>query len=366
MTYTSPFQSVGQPRTETVTVERADATLAIEFDDLSGVREVRIERTYEWRSAGGSRRDLETVRIENPGDNVSHPLLFGLGENELHVEAIDVHGQRRTHDITVQVFDYRQPVIELDRFERIGGNLHVAGTVRDDVKVSSLAYRVEGTAQKNFVLNPTSAEPTRSRNAVDFSFTVPISDSAEGIVLEATDVAENEREWLVPLGYRGHVEPRLAITEAWVNGSNVDVVGTVTDGRVTRVVIESVGSDGAVVDSHTVYDGNATDRVEVREQLDAASGETTVVIRAVDADGRDHRESVTLATPAVATPTEPSPTPTATATATAAPTPTTATTVAEDSNEAETTSGRGALSTGVVAVGVLAGFLFVAGRRRRP
>jgi hypothetical protein len=365
MTYTSPFESTGQPRNGEVSIERADTTLAIEFDDSSGVREVRIERTYEWQSAGGSQRDLETARIENPGDNVSHPLLFGLGENELHVVAIDVHGQRRTHDITVRVFDSREPVIDLERFERTDGGLHVAGTVRDDVKVDSLSYRIEGRAQKNFMVNPTSAEPTRSRTAVDFEFTAQIDDGAEGVVLEATDVAGNEREWMVPLDYRGHIAPRLTIAEAEANGRGVDVVGTVTDGRVTRVVIESVGSDGTVVDSRTVYDGTATDRVEVQERLDAAGGETTVVLRAVDADGRGHRESVTLSTPTAATPTEPSPTrtPTPTATTTATPIPTPTKTTAVDGPE--TTRGWGALSTGVVAVGVLAGLLIAAARRRR-
>jgi len=368
MTYTSPFESVGQPRTGEVSIERADTTLSVEFDDLSGVREVRIERTYEWRFAGRSRRDLETYRIENPGDNVSQPLLFGLGENELRVVAIDTHGQRRTHDITVWLFDDQRPVIELDRFERTDGRLHVAGTVTDNVKVSSLSYRIEDTAQTNFVLNPTSAEPTRSRMAVDFAFTVPISDSAEGLVLDATDVAGNEREWTVPLDYRGHLEPRVTITDARVNGSTVDVAGAVADGRVTRVVVESVGPDGAIVDSRTVYDGEATSSVEVRERLDAASGETTVVLRAVDADGRDYQESVTLATPTPTTERPPSPTRTATVTstptATTTPAPAAATTVAGDGDgDRETTSGDGTLSMGVVAVGVLAGLLLVAGRR---
>jgi len=363
MTYTSPFESVGQPRADEVVIERADTTLGIEFDDLSGVREVRIERIYEWRSGSGSRRDLETARIENPGDNVSHPLLFGLGRNELSVVAIDVHGQRRTHDITVRVLDARQPEIELERFERTDDSIHVAGTVRDEVKVESLSYRIEDTAQTNFVLNPTSNEPTRSRTAVDFEFTASISDNTEGIVLEATDVAGNVREWTIPIGYRGHVEPRVAIAEAEANGRTVDVTGSVTDGRVTRVVVESVGTDGTVVDSRTVYDGTATDRVEVRERLDATGDETTVVIRAVDIDGREHRESVTLATPGAATPTESSPTRTPTPTATTTPTPTATTTVAGDGDGTETTSARGTLSTGVVVVGVLAGLLFVAGRR---
>ncbi|AZH24099.1 hypothetical protein [Haloplanus aerogenes] len=368
VTFTSPFESVGRPPTGQIAVREGATTLAADLDDQSGVREVRIERTYEWRFGGQSRRDLETYRIENPGDNVSQPILFGLGRNELHVVAVDVHGQRRTHDITVWVLDDQRPVIDLNRFERTGDTLHVAGTVRDNVKVNTLSYRVAGTAQKNFVSNPTSAEPTRSRLAVDFAFTVPISDSTEGIVLEATDVNENEREWTVPLDYRGHLEPRITITDARVNGSHVDVAGTVANGQVTRVVVESVGPDGDVVDSRTAYDGDATSSVEIHERLAAASDETTVVIRAVDTAGRDHRESVTLATPRVETPTDPVPTRTVTATpavTTTASTPAATTTASEDDGEQPTTRGDGTLSTGLTAVGaVIVGRLLVAVRRQ--
>lgn len=362
MTFTSPFESAGRPSNGEVSIDQANVTLAAELSDLSGVSEVQIERSYEWTFAGRSRRDRATYRIENPGTNVSQPLLFGLGENDLHVVAIDTHGQRRTHDITVRVFDTQRPVIELERFERTGDRLHVEGTVSDNVKVNSLAYRIEGTAQKSFVLNPTSAEPTRSRIAVDFAFTVPVGDSTEAVVLEATDVADNEREWTVPLDYRGHLEPRVTIAETRVSDGGVDVTGSVADGRVVQVVVESVGPDGSVVDSRTVYDGEATSSVEIRERLDAAGGETTVVIRAVDADGRTYSESATLATPTpTRTPTAtPSPTPTATATPTATPTPV-ATTTGDDG---EQTSGDGTLSTGLVVAGAVAvGRLFVAVRR---
>jgi mannan endo-1,4-beta-mannosidase len=129
-------------------------------------------------------------------------------------------------------------------------------------------------------------------------------------------------------------------------------------------VVESVGPDGAVVDSRTVYDGSATSRVDVRERLDAASGETTVVIRAVDTDGQTYRESVTLATPTpTASPTRtPTVTPSPTATATATPTP--VATTATDGTGAEPTTGNGTLSAWLVPVGLLVvGRLLVAVRR---
>lgn len=369
VTFTSPFESTGRPPTGEVAIERGDATLAADLDDLSGVREVRIERVYEWRFAGRSRRSLETYRIENPGDNVSQPILFGLGRNELRVEAVDVHGHRRTHEITVWVLDDRPPTIDLDRFERIGDRLHVAGTVSDEVKVSDLSYLVGRSAQRAFVLNPTSSGPDRARVNARFEFTAPVTDATESITLVAADVAGNTRRWEVPLDYREHLAPTVTVDESAtrVRDGGVDVVGSVTDGQVTRVVVESIGPDGTVVDRLTVYDGAATSGVEVRGRVVAAAGETTVVIRAVDADGRDHRASVTLATP-TATPAE---TPTVTATTvptrTTTPTPTTATPAVDGGadGDRESTSGRGPLSAALVTVSVIVGFLVVARRRVR-
>ena len=368
VTFTSPFESAGRPPTGEVAIDHGNATLSADLDDLSGVREVRIERVYEWRFAGRSRRSLETYRIENPGDNVSQSILFGLGRNDLRVEAVDVHGQRRTYEVTVWVFDERPPTVDLDRFERTGGQLHVAGTVSDEVKVNDLSYLVGRSAQRTFVLNPTSTDPTRTRVNAHFEFTAAVTDATESITLVATDVAGNTRRWEVPLDYRGHLVPTVRVDESAtrVRDGGVDVVGSVADGRVTRVVVESVGPDGAVVDRITVYDGDATDGVPVRTRVRAAPTETTVVIRAVDAGGREHRATVTLATPGRT----PSETPTATSTATSgrttAPTPTTATAVTVggggdgDGGQA-TTSGDGRLSASVVAAGVVVGLL-VAGR----
>jgi hypothetical protein len=47
----------------------------------------------------------------------------------------------------------------------------------------------------------------------------------------------------------------------------VEVVGTVADGRVTRVVIASVGPDGDVVDELTVCEGAPASRMDVRGRV---------------------------------------------------------------------------------------------------
>jgi len=157
--------------------------------------------------------------------------------------------------------------------------------------------------------------------------------------------------------------PTITVADAVVDGRHVDVTGTVADGRVTRVVIESVAPDGTVVDSRTIYDGTPTSHVAVEGRVAAADGETTVVIRAVDVDGRDHRASVTLATPVAATGTDAS-TATAAPTSPVTPPPTPATTGGNGTDTVRgTTSGDGALPGWTAAGGVLLGLLLVARSR---
>jgi hypothetical protein len=329
VSYTSPFTTdVGRPGSS-VQIETAKTTLAGDLRDLSGVQMVRIERHYEWKFAGQSERSRQTYRIEDPGENFSQPILFGLGDNDLKVELIDVHGQRTTHDITVTVVDDQKPSITLDRFERDGQTLHIEGVVDDNVKVRSLDIRTP--SGRKSVLTETSKEPTEERISASFEVPARVGDNTEEITLIATDVAGNTRRWTVPLDYRGHIVPTVSIDAdaTAFDGDAVAVSGLVADGRVSQVVVETVGPDGAVVASTTVHEGEVTDRVSIRSRLQRADGATTVVVRAVDADGREHQESLTLEA-ASATTAQSESTPAATTAAPSTAVPTTAAAVTAD------------------------------------
>ncbi|MFD1633343.1 hypothetical protein ACFSBJ_06285 [Haloplanus ruber] len=342
VSYTSPFTTERGRPSEAVVLDHADTTLAADLADESGVQLVRIERDYEWTFGGRSRRDRQTYRISDPGDNFSRPMLFGLGENDLTVETRDVHGQRTTHDITIRVEDISQPSIDLDRFERNGNTLEIAGVVEDEVKVRSLDVRVD--RDRKSVVTETSREPTRERLSVAFEDRVRLTGDVQEVTFVATDVAGNTREWTVPLDYRGHIVPTIDIDDeaTRVDGDADAVEGTVTDGQVRRVVVETLDADGNTVSTATAYDGEVTERVDVRARLGRAEGETTVVVRAVDVDGQEHERTLTLDAGGTPTATSAPSTTAATSTPAASTPATTATTAAADVDRATATASSGA------------------------
>ncbi|AXG08374.1 hypothetical protein [Haloplanus rubicundus] len=321
--YTSPFQSSTNPGTETV--DHANVTLAADLEDQSGIKRVRIRHTYEWIFAGQSEVTRDTYRIDDPGERFSQPMLLGLGENTVVVEAVDVNGQRRRHEMTIDVVDAQLPAIDIDRFEQDGGRIHVAGTVTDNVKFNSLSYRLVGTSQESFVLNPTTKEPARERLATDFEFTADVGEG-ETVRIVATDVAGNERVRELPFDYRGHLEPTVELEHEIATGYEGEVAfsGEVSDSRVTRVVLESVGPDGETIETLTPYEGDTRERVGFQGRIGAAPDETTLVVYVTDVRGGEHREAFRVDTTGLLTPTAastpaPTLTPTLTSTQTATP-----------------------------------------------
>ncbi|SEA17444.1 hypothetical protein SAMN04488065_2076 [Haloplanus vescus] len=356
VTYTSPFESVGYPSNGEVTLTRADTTLAAELSDQNNVSKVRIERKYEWLFAGKRDQVRQTYRIKNPGTNITQPILFGLGENELQVEVIDEYGQRTIHDITVSVVDSQRPSIDLDRFERSeNGELTVAGTVSDGVKVNSLSYRLESTSQTVRILNPTTKEPTRDRVNTDFEFATETPTGATAIILVATDVAGNTRQWKIPFDYQGHLEPTITIDEAatHVSGDSLVFEGKVNDTRARKVVVKSTTADGETVRTITVHEGETADRIPFRGRIDAAAGQTRLIVEVTDIEGGVHRESMMFETNVASSPsaaTEPvdSPGPPATTTPTATHTRTPTATLTATQPLTETPTDGDGESVGVV------------------
>jgi hypothetical protein len=98
---------------------------------------------------------------------------------------------------------------------------------------------------------------------------------------------------LVVVDYVRNVVPTLAVDEArthLVAEESVHVYGAARDGRVSSLSVETVDESGTVVDFEQVYDGSDVwNDIEFEEELALATeGGTTVVVRAVDADGTEH------------------------------------------------------------------------------
>ncbi|MFB6304365.1 MAG: zinc ribbon domain-containing protein, partial [Haloferacaceae archaeon] len=296
--YTAPFTTSRQASPDDVeTIEHGNATIAGDLWDRSGVERVRIERVYEWKFAGRTRTDKTTHRISDPGESFSRPLLFGPGDNEMKVTLVDVHGHKRIQEWTIDLEDRTKPTVAVDVVRRSsdGSKVFVNGTVSDDTKVRSLSYTLEGSSSTSSVLSRVDSEPTRERVSTEFEFTTSAGSGTDSLTLVAKDTAGNTRRKTVSLNFEQRVAPEISIDRGATarDGDEVRVVGTVDDGRVTRVTVETV-HDGEVLSLRTVHDGEAVRSVAIDERLAVAGEGTEVIVRATDTMDREHRRTLTV------------------------------------------------------------------------
>jgi type 1 fimbria pilin len=293
--YTSPFTTTRQGAPDDVeTVVDGNTTIAGDLYDRTGVERIVIEREYQWQFAGRTRTARQTHRINDPGDSFSRPLLLGPGANEMRVRLIDVHGHDRIQTWTIDLNDREAPEIRIDALEwsSSGSEVRITGTVSDNTKVRSLSYTPDGSSTERSVLSQVDSEPTRERLSSEFEFTANAGSGSDSITLIAEDTAGNTRTREVSLNYEEQVTPTVSIDrEATVaDGDQIHVVGSVTQGRVDRVTVETV-SDGEILDLRTVHDGDPARRVTIDERLAGAGEGTEVVVRAVDVTGEEHTQS---------------------------------------------------------------------------
>lgn len=157
----------------------------------------------------------------------------------------------------------------------------------------SLSYRVDGSSAETYVLNKSDEGPDRERLSPSFEFTATAGANADSLTLVAVDSAGNERTRDVSLDFERRVNPTIGLDRATAtDDGEVHVVGTVSEGRVTRVTVETVSTDGGVLGLRTVHDGEATRRVSIDERLAGAGEGTKVVVRAVDTMGGKHGQSI--------------------------------------------------------------------------
>jgi hypothetical protein len=361
--FTEPFESdaFGRPPVE-VPVSASQVTLAGDLTDAVGVAFVRITRTHRVEEPVGYQTVSETQTIRDPGDTFSRALSLGPGENAVRVVVQDHFGNSRAYELSFLVRDVDGPTLSFDGVpERTSSStVFLNGTAADNVQVDTVSYAVfERVGRRSIVVGQgRTVDP--ERRTVDFSREVELRPGPNRITVWATDTSGNEVQELVVVDYVRNVPPTLTIDEGLTHragSEEIHVYGAARDGRVRSVSVETVDETGTVVDFEQVYEGGEVwNDVEVDAELAlAARGETTVVLRAIDADGGEHVTSYVVPTASGAE----SATPTTDDEATPEPEPTTPAADATGGESSGTTGTATAVEDGGFGAFAVAGLLVV-------
>lgn len=288
ISYTSPFETPGA-RTPEDSIELSNASLPLAgtLTDDTGVKTIRVERSYSYEFAGSERTSRAFHTIETPGDSFSQPLLLGEGENDITVRYTDRVGNVRVHEFTLDVSDNTDPVVNLTAPSETGASTaRIQGSVRDNVKLDVLKFTTaSGTTQ---LLSSTTAEPDADRLAFDIDREIQLSRGENLVTVTATDIGGNtEREQVTVVQDRS-APPRVTIDRARsrVSDRNLVVRGLVDRADIANVtlVAESVDS-GTVVDTAPVYNATETaTHVDIDHELALADGLTLIRVSATDAE----------------------------------------------------------------------------------
>jgi hypothetical protein len=294
--FEAPFESdpLGQPPAS-VSLSESSVTLSGTLSDASTVEFVRITRQHRSQSAIDYKVVSQTHVVRDPGERFSQELFFGPGVNTARVVVQDEFGNSRTYQLTFEITDTTEPGLSLDGVPRetSSSTVFINGTATDNVQVGTVSYGVFGEVARRSIVVGQGPGADPAREQVRFSHEVELVPGPNRITVWATDTSGNEVKELVVVDYARNVVPTVTVDETrthLVADSEVHVYGAARDGRVSAVSVETVDEGGAVVDFEQVYDGgDVWNDVAFEEELALADeGETTVVVRAVDADGTEH------------------------------------------------------------------------------
>lgn len=331
--YTNPFETPGRGAPPSITtVSDAQVDLAGDLFDDTGVENIEIERTFQYRYAE-QETSREFYELEDPGDSFSQELFLGDGDNQITARYTDRLGNIRRHEFTLDVRDNEDPTVDLSvPGETTSEKITIDGTVSDNVKVQTFTITANGNTRT--LVGERSPEPDRDRLSVDFQTNVSLLEGENTITVEATDNSDNTVTREFDVVYNRQIVPDIVIDceRTGLESGQMAVRGSVEQGEITSVRLESVATEsGEIVTITSIYEGGVTDQVTVDETLGVAAGETRMRLVVTDSQDDQHEQSFLVnpvtggvfldggagcdpSVPSTATPTE---TPTATATATA-------------------------------------------------
>lgn len=300
--------SVGVP--DEITVDSSRVRFAGTIADRSNVTRVEIERESYYRHGRGGEVEYDQNRrvLTDVNGSFEQPLELVYTENEpipvsptgestnyIEISVRDEFGQSRTYEFDVAVSDDDGPTVTVTDTSIEYGNATATVTfdVTDEVGIRTAG--VTGEPFSLFVL-----DPARQPRQATFTHTFSVDSRSEVVRFAATDAGRTatvvEREF----DRSELIAPRIGFNTnrtTAVRRDTVRVVGTVAEGAISRVRVETVAPDGRVIDIKTAHAGRIAQTVAVNETLETSIYPSRVRIRAVDAQGEEHVRSITLSVP---------------------------------------------------------------------
>ena len=294
--FTDPFESDTFARPpSSVELSESRVTLSGDIVDSAGTEVVRIRRNHRVETVFGYDVVGEVHVIRDPGNSFSQELFLGPGENDVLVIVQDRFGNSRDYELQFLVNDTTDPTVSFDPVPNrtTQSTVFVNGTATDNVQVDSINYAVVGEVGRRSIITGQGKTADETRQELDFARGVDLTPGANHVTVWVTDTSGNEVERTFAVTYDRNVVPTVTVDEAQTHrfgDDQIHVFGAARDGRVSAVSVETVDENGNVVAFEQVYDGGGVwNDISFEEELAlAASGETTVVVRAVDVDGTEH------------------------------------------------------------------------------
>ncbi|WP_089649787.1 hypothetical protein [Halobacterium hubeiense] len=313
MTFESPISAgfVGPNGTyeqlnDTYTLNKSSVELRGRIHDQSNVEQVIIEHEYRYQY-GNEPRDTDTrIEITEPNQTISRTLRLGptqpdvgSGVNTLNIELRDEFGHIREYETTLRVEDSDPPNISvLEQYPvATRSAVRIDAEATDRVGLASVGLRIgpaNGSGQQYLY---TERQPTKQAISKVISPTVDVFDGTRNITLVATDQAGQTTTRQLSVNYTELVTPKIQFNRSLsgsVDERTVQAAGTVSDGQITRVRVETLTPDGETIDINSVYSGGVTENLTFRERLDAESYPAAVRVRVLDVTGTEHTRRLEL------------------------------------------------------------------------
>lgn len=316
-----------------IAVDSSRVRLAGNIVDLSNVAQVEIERESYYRGglSGNVRYDQNRIVLTDVNGSFSQPIELihtedepipesptGESTNYIELSVRDQLGHRMTYELNIVVNDNDGPTITVTDTDIQHGNATATVTyaVTDDIGIRAAGVADEPLVPRS-LFKP---DPMNQPRQATFTHTFPVDNSPEVVRFTATDAGQTTTTVEREFDRDELIDPQISFDTnrtVVVRRGTVRVVGTVAEGAIGRVRVETVAPDGRVLDIKTVHAGQVVQTVNVNETLRTSTYPARVRTRVVDARGKEHVRSVTISVPPRdptpnATDTTPSPAPTAT------------------------------------------------------